>query len=284
MIDAGRVGPDRHAPANAAAAAVPTLPVSHGPRRGMIEAGAYLRATSAWPPAALDQVLGGPGPILVVAPHPDDESLGCGGLLATASAAGRVAFIVVLTDGAASHPAAPRAALAAMRAAETRDAATALGVPLERLSFLDLPDAALPADAAAAAAIADRILEGVPAPATILATWPHDPHRDHTAGWAIASAIGRRVPAARLLAYPVWGWAFAHPVPGFPLPTPPRFAAPASGFRLPVREVLAAKRRAIAAHRSQLGHGPSGGFRLPSALLALADRDFEVFLHTDPIQ
>jgi hypothetical protein len=41
---------------------------------------------------------------LVLALHPDGESLGCGGLIAAACNTGLVPAVVVLTNGAASHP------------------------------------------------------------------------------------------------------------------------------------------------------------------------------------
>ena len=40
--------------------------------------------------------------VLVVAPHFDDETLGCGGLLAQLAAAGAVIRVLYLTDGAAA--------------------------------------------------------------------------------------------------------------------------------------------------------------------------------------
>jgi LmbE family N-acetylglucosaminyl deacetylase len=43
-------------------------------------------------------------PFIVVAPHPDDESLACGGLIADASRQGLRAKIVIISDGAGSHP------------------------------------------------------------------------------------------------------------------------------------------------------------------------------------
>ena len=58
------------------------------------------------PAASADALLGG-RPLLVLAPHPDDESLGCGALLAH-GLAGPGAHVACLTDGAASHPAMSR--------------------------------------------------------------------------------------------------------------------------------------------------------------------------------
>ena len=65
------------------------------------------------------------GRTVVVAPHADDESLACGGLLALLARQGVEAHVVVVTDGAASHPGSamfPPARLAAVREAESRAA------------------------------------------------------------------------------------------------------------------------------------------------------------------
>src|SRR4029079_2768884 len=60
--------------------------------------------------------------LVVVAPHPDDESLGCGGLIAAATADGIPVRIVVVSDGAGSHPnsvAYPPAPLRLLRGSQT---------------------------------------------------------------------------------------------------------------------------------------------------------------------
>src|SRR5690348_7882879 len=57
-----------------------------------------LREIAALPVCDLDVVLNG-RPALVLAPHPDDESLGCGGLLAEATSRGYYVHLAVLTDG-----------------------------------------------------------------------------------------------------------------------------------------------------------------------------------------
>ena len=258
-----------------------------------VPAGDWLRLAERDLPIAADPaaLLGPPaqGGALVVAPHPDDESLGCGGLLAACAAGGWKARVVVLSDGAKSHPSSPTwpaPRLVARRQAEARAAVAALGLdPARDIAFLGLPDTAVPSPgqpgfAAAVAALREWL---DPAPAAVFAAWRHDPHGDHRAGFAlVAAALDGR---ARLFAYPVWGLAFAHPIPGFPLPAAPLLPAPPRGFRLDMARHLPAKRRAVAAHESQVSaliEDDPSGFRLPAEALALAFRPFELFLEEGP--
>ncbi len=218
-----------------------------------------------------------PGTSLILAPHPDDESLGCGGLIAALCQAGRPPIVVCATDGAASHPgsaAYPPANLQRLREREMLAACAILGVAQARVHFLGLADSRAPAHGPAFEAAARTIaaLAEMHDVRTIFATWPHDPHGDHqaTAGLAAAAA---RLCGAKLVFYPVWGWLLP---PDHDLP-----ADASRGRRLDVAEYLPLKRRAIAAHASQYGElitdCPSG-FRLPQALLSIFDRPFEVFL------
>ena len=79
----------------------------------------------------------GGGP-LIVAPHPDDEVLGCGGLLAQVGG-----LVVAVTDGEASHPGSTvhgPGRLAELRRAETAAALAALGRPETVVHRLGHPD------------------------------------------------------------------------------------------------------------------------------------------------
>lgn len=255
---------------------------------GLIPAATWLRVAERDLPhgTELTALMGPDGAALVLAPHPDDESLGCGGLLAACAAARRRVTVVVVSDGAGSHPGSrawPPARLAELRQAETRDAVAALRLDAARdLHFLGLPDRSVPREGPAFEAALARLVALAPADCTVFAAWRHDPHADHAASFVLASALRQcLVPGTRLFAYPVWGLAHAHPVPGFPLPAPPELPAPPRGYRLDVSSWLPAKRRAIAAHRSQLGQvirDDPGGFVLPQALLDLACRPAELFL------
>ena len=102
-----------------------------------VRAGDVLRCMESLPIADLDAITGG-GTALVLAPHPDDESLGCGGLIAEACARGHPPVVAVLTDGTMSHPSSPShpaPRLKALREAEARAAVESLGLSPDRLHF-----------------------------------------------------------------------------------------------------------------------------------------------------
>src|ERR1700722_14882232 len=81
----------------------------------------------------------GTGSGLIIAPHADDESLGCGGLIAACCQAGHPPVVVIFTDGGMSHPGSksfPRDKLIRLRETEAREAVSSLGLPGDRLIFL----------------------------------------------------------------------------------------------------------------------------------------------------
>jgi LmbE family N-acetylglucosaminyl deacetylase len=216
--------------------------------------------------------------LVVVAPHPDDESLGCGGLIAAATTDGIPVRIVVVSDGAGSHPNSvsyPPARLRRLRESETLAAAAELSVPADGVAFLGLPDRYVPTegpDAVAAVASIIRIAQACGAD-LMTVTWQHDPHHDHQAAFALACAACGQLPAIRLCAYPIWGWIL-----------PPDQVLPddiPQGFRLAVERQLPAKRRAIAAHRSQISRmidDDPDSFTLSAADLARFDQPYETYV------
>lgn len=148
---------------------------------------------------------------LIVAPHPDDCTLGCGGLIRRRVAAAEDVRIVYLTDGAASHPGHPSltpAELVVQRAEEIRLARKILGlnsVP----GFLGAPDGQLPQLAPAARQRVVRALTDIidaVRPAEIFVTARHDGSTEHQAAWEIArdALAGSSHTRARLYEYVVW--------------------------------------------------------------------------------
>jgi LmbE family N-acetylglucosaminyl deacetylase len=219
----------------------------------------------------------GERPLLVLAPHPDDESLGCGGLIADCVAAGQRVHILVITDGSKSHPNSaryPAPRLAALRMEEARAAAVELGLNHEQIDFLGLPDGRAPLSGPGLLATAALIAEHARARgiATICTTWLHDPHHDHLAAHRLGMLVARDI-GARLLSYPIWSWTIP--------PAAWVSATPVRGARIDIARHVPAKRRAIACHRSQttrfIEDDPTG-FVMSPEFLAIFDRPFEVFV------
>jgi len=191
--------------------------------------------------------------VVVVAPHPDDDAIGCGGTLARLAGRGARIGVVYVTDGAASHPKSkrfPPSVLRDVREAEACAALRRLGVRGEP-EFLRAPDSGL------AQLETDKRRELVAAVArriarlranVVFAPWPRDPHPDHVATAAIvrdALAICGRRPV--VYSYPVW-----LAVRGAAAEQPRSDEAQPRDIALSASE-LARKRAAVMEHRSQIG-------------------------------
>lgn len=195
--------------------------------------------------------LTGDGPILILAPHPDDEVLGCGGLIAMAVARGVDVHILYLTDGRRSHLGSRHWStqrLIATRREEATRAAHVLGVAAANLTFLPNHDGALLFNPAAKRRTKAALVELVQRQCItrIFAPWIHDPHPDHVAAALLARAFARQNASVKLISYPVYGRLL-------PDPTVLR-DRPWQAARLDVHEGLAVKRAALSEHRSQVGH------------------------------
>jgi len=146
--------------------------------------------------------------ILVVAAHPDDETLGFGAALATLAELGVRVQVVAASDGGASHPGLHRRGLERARRAELHDAMRVLDVPAP--TFLGMPDGELSGHEEQLADRLTEMLASRPGTPWIAATWRGDGHPDHEAvGRAAAVAADRR--GAVLLEYPIWMWHWATP-------------------------------------------------------------------------
>jgi LmbE family N-acetylglucosaminyl deacetylase len=81
--------------------------------------------------------------VMVIAPHPDDEVLGCGGSIVNHVTAGRDVDVVYVTSGEHASPVTPPAELGPLREREARSAMAVLGVPGGNLEFLRIGDGAV---------------------------------------------------------------------------------------------------------------------------------------------
>lgn len=184
--------------------------------------------------------------VLVLAAHPDDETLGAGGLMATAHARGALVTVVVASDGEASHPDSPTHSpdqLADRRRREVTEAVARLA-PGALIHFLGLPDGRLHE---MTEALDERLASFAQDVTHLAAPWEGDRHPDHAACARAASAVARRL-GAQCWQYPIWAWHWADPDAADALPWH-------AVERLDLgAEEQRAKRDAINAHVSQ--HSP----------------------------
>ncbi len=218
------------------------------------------------------------GPTLVIAAHPEDESLGCGGAIALLRRLGVDVRVLVLSDGPRASAQSRRIPSGVLRQAREREALAALeilGVPAHAAAFLRLEERAVPgADMPGfdeVAALCRSHLASF-APSTVLLPWRGEPHHDYRAAWQLVEAAraGLRRPP-RLIEYPVWMWG----TEGSWLP----HADEVRAWRLDIRPAQAQKHAAIAAYRSQLiASERGGGFGLSVEMLTHAGYPWELFL------
>lgn len=214
---------------------------------------------------------------LVVAPHPDDETLGCGGAIALLRDRGCNVQVLVISDGTLSHPGSgkyPAPKLRALRESETISALAVLGVDATAVTFLRLPDGGVPTQkpefSQAVASCRNYLTQF--APQLIFLPLRYDPHPDHRASWKlIYTALTNLNLSSRLIEYPIWDWdeTQRQSLPNLP------------SWRLDISSVVKLKQQAIALYRSQttnLIDDDPQGFRLTPEMLANFTRPWEVYL------
>lgn len=197
------------------------------------------------------ELVGSAKRVVVVAPHPDDEILACGGLLQQLAALHLPLLLVAVTDGEASHPGSTtwtRERLQSVRPDETLAALAVLGIAAPAVTRLAFPDGGV---AAHEAALAQALGLQISAHDLVITTWRHDGHPDHEAS-ARACAAAVAACGATLVEVPIWGWHWSRPGDAaMPL---------GSARRLMLDEAtLAKKRAALACFESQLVSDAASG-------------------------
>jgi LmbE family N-acetylglucosaminyl deacetylase len=209
---------------------------------------------------------------VIIAPHPDDEVLSCGGLLQQLAELGRALLIVSVTDGSASHPGSqrwPAPRLTQVRPLESSEALQRLGLPVDRLQWLrgGFADSGVAAEEVRLTAFLQAHLRPGD---VVFTTWREDGHSDHEAVGRASQAAALAC-AARLIELPVWTWHWASPedsrVPWH------------RARKLPLTPaMLARKQHAVQAFTSQLEGDPAIGLGpvLAPYVLERLLRPFEV--------
>jgi LmbE family N-acetylglucosaminyl deacetylase len=203
--------------------------------------------------------------VVVIAPHPDDETLALGGLLATYDNCA----LIAVTDGEASHPRSTVLTpdqLGERRRAERVDALARLGRPTLPCDLLGHRDGAIDESL-----LAEQLAGLLRAEDICVTTWRGDRHPDHEAVGR-AAALAAEHAGIALWEYPVWMWHWAWPgderVPW----------QRARALRLS-ESARARKRDATRAFRSQLeplGAGEDEAAIVAPAVLEHFDRDVEI--------
>lgn len=214
--------------------------------------------------------------IIVVAAHPDDETLGAAGLCARAAASGVPVEVVLVTSGEHSHPLSTTHSSGELGDLRRHESRLALDVvaPGAELRHLGLEDGTV-ADHEELVATSVVDLVGNGGSTLLVAPWRHDGHPDHDAAGRAAAAAAHRTDA-RLLEYPVWAWHWSDPAD---LPWADVRCLPLS------EDERALKATALACHATQvepLSDETGDEVLLHPAFLAHFAHEREIFLQQRP--
>lgn len=201
--------------------------------------------------------------VLFMAPHPDDEVLGCGGTIAKFTSAAREVHVGYLTSGENGSRDVPAAELGVLREREARAAMSVLGVDPDNLAFLRIGDGQIsPYDRKQVDAVI-RLLRQV-RPAMLYVPHGEDGSFDHQAACGV---MLRAADMAGSQNFP--GLGAAHWVPvllGYEVWSP--ISRPA--YLEDIGPFTAAKLAALNCYSSQAGKGAAQATHVGPAGLALS--------------
>ncbi|BAZ11946.1 hypothetical protein NIES4071_37740 [Calothrix sp. NIES-4071] len=183
-------------------------------------------------------------PALIVAPHPDDETLGCGGAIALLRALNCDVRVLIVSDGTLSHPNSkkyPAPSLKALRESETLAALKKLGVEKKSVTFLGLQDGSIGLQYANAVDNCRAYIAQLK-PQMIFVPWRQDPHPDHRATWNLIHEALNNNYEPRIIEYPIWDWDASQRGD---------FHQEIQCWRLDISKMLELKEKAILTYRSQ---------------------------------
>jgi LmbE family N-acetylglucosaminyl deacetylase len=210
-----------------------------------------------------------PEHVLVIAPHPDDEAIGCGGAICLHRLRGDPVQVVFLTSGEHGLDGVTESVARATREAEA--AAAARELQISGLEFLRLPDQSLWRNRARAASKLKKVLEKQ-RPRLIYLPHPDDNHPDHEATLPIVcralSKAGHQEGFPELRGYEIWS-----PMARY-------------GWVEDISGVMRQKLRAVCCYHSQLRvfsyDRAIRGLNAYRGVLAAGSRYAEAFVYLDP--
>jgi LmbE family N-acetylglucosaminyl deacetylase len=215
----------------------------------------FLKKLPEWIPPATKAV--------ILSPHPDDETLGAGGLIADLRHQKIDVTILAVTNGENAYL--DMKDLGEIRKNEQVAAASNLGVCDNHIIRFNLTDSAV--------SCAEEELVQLTSPfideqTHLIAPWTGDFHPDHEVVGRVAAKVAKRMGAAALSFYFFWTWHRANVSAIRHLPL---------GLYPLKNKAYSAKQKALSCYSSQLTHDPEP--ILSSGILAPAKRTFEVYCH-----
>jgi LmbE family N-acetylglucosaminyl deacetylase len=205
--------------------------------------------------------------VLVVAPHPDDEAIGCGGAICLHRGHGDPVRVVFLTSGERGLPDRPAEEVRALREAEAREAGEVLGVG--GIDFLRLPDLGVADDLGRGAEALAPVLAAY-APDLVYLPHPDESHPDHEASLPLVRAALAKLETSppELRGYEVWS-----PMTRY-------------GWVEVISKVMPRKVRAVRCYRSQLAlfryDRAVQGLNRYRGVMGAGSRYAEAFMWLDP--
>nr|WP_315249105.1 PIG-L family deacetylase [uncultured Duganella sp.] len=260
--------------------ATPAAPTAscaaHAPERHIAGHGTPDADWQAWrglaelPPITAAELVPAQRRAVIVAPHPDDEVLACGGLLQLLRAQGTQVVLLAVTDGDASHPGSTLLTaedLSRLRPKETAAAMQALDLQPHILRAR-IGDGQVGANLDQ---LHNLLLQLLRPGDIVFTTWRQDGHPDHEA-CGLAGALAARANRATLIEMPVWSWHWAAPGDRrVPWQRARRLALDA--------DILQRKQQAIACFHTQLQDDRSTGRQaiLPPHVLQRLLHPYEIY-------
>ncbi|MDD3182626.1 MAG: PIG-L family deacetylase [Alphaproteobacteria bacterium] len=217
------------------------------------------------------------GPLLIIAPHPDDETLGCGAAILSAKQANRVVKVIVISDGAKTNLPQKngRQSIAQRRVQEVTTACTIMGLSAKDVIILGYPDKQTHQNKDKIKADLRRLILEIN-PVEICSPYLLDRHVDHVATAQIVHALCvQGIISCPVYEYPMWFslrdivYRLTHP---FTLRQTKRVAT---------QNFLFTKKRAFLAHQTQCV-GTHEVDHLHTSIWARHFGPYELFFLNDP--